>query len=1102
MNITLFKRWKRASLILVLALMLACLTGATPVLAVQPVVLDVSSTTPDGSHKAGQTVAVEVYFDQTVNVTGSPQLQLETGTTDQYAFYNSGSGTQTLLFSYLIQPLDSSNDLDYVANNSLELNGGTIKNISDEGAVLTLPNPGTPGSLSANKAIVIDTTAPIVSNVTSANADATYRLGETIAINVVFSEPVTVSGTPQLQLETGDVDRYASYYDGSGTQTLTFNYTIQAGDISFDLDYYTTNALSGTITDAAGNPAVLTLPEPNTSGSLRFNKNLVVDGLIPAFTIQYYANEGLTTSLGNNPRLKAGTYYMKINASEALSGLPTVSIDAQGTANDVTNAVTALDSGTNYIYTRIISTDSAASGSTLEDISITGTSSSHGNTATNANPTDESSKTAYTDTTVPGLSSATVNGASLVLTYNEALDTGSEPGTAAYAVRVAGISRAVNDVAVSGSAVTLTLASAVTVTQEVWVDYTVPGSQPLRDAAGNSAAALTNNLVTNNTVADTTAPTLSSATVNGGSLVLTYNEALDTGSRPGTSSFTVKVQGSTRSINSIVINGSTVSLALFPAVSGGQAVTVSYSVPASNQIQDLAGNDAIAFTDWEVTNNSTVDTVIPALSSATVNGTNLVLTYNESLDTTSTPGLGTFTVKVNNSTATISSVTISGSAVTLTLASAVTADQTVTVSYALQGTNLLRDLAGNNAAALTNSSVTNNSTGDNTAPTLSNAVVSGAILVLTYNEALDTASVPAASAFTVKVNDSVRTVNSVAVSGTTVTLTLASAVVAGQTVTIDYTVPGTSPIQDSAGNDAAALTGRTVTNNTSVDTTAPVLSTAIITGATLTLTYSEALDTASIPGTASFNVKINGNTRTISDVLINGTIVTLTLANPVTAGQTVMLEYTVPETRPVQDLAGNDATALTGRLVTNNTSLASVFEDIGTHWAKAFIEDIATKGIVNGKSERLFDPDGWVTRAEMAKMLVASLGLPLESGRGTFIDVDKKSWYYQWVETAYKAGIITGFGGRFRPAEKVTRQEIAVMIIKTLALKKKVLGGAETILIRFTDKGEISAWAKSSLTKAVKAGIMNGRSVNKLAPLDNATRAEAVVMIKKMRDLK
>ncbi|MYD17775.1 MAG: hypothetical protein F4W99_11635 [Chloroflexi bacterium] len=106
---------------------------------------------------------------------------------------------------------------------------------------------------------------------------------------------------------------------------------------------------------------------------------------------------------------------------------------------------------------------------------------------------------------------------------------------------------------------------------------------------------------------------------------------------------------------------------------------------------------------------------------------------------------------------------------------------------------------------------------DSTAPTLQTATVDGTSLVLTYDEALDSDSTPLASAYSVTVAGTSAAPSSVSISGMAVTLTLASTVFSGQTVTVSYTVPtgmGATPVQDEAGNDAIALTNRSVTNNT------------------------------------------------------------------------------------------------------------------------------------------------------------------------------------------------------------------------------------------------------------------------------------------------
>jgi hypothetical protein len=133
----------------------------------------------------------------------------------------------------------------------------------------------------------VDTLAPTGSfnptaPVGSTTADGSYGIGAVINLAVQFSEAVFVNstaGTPRLQLETGAVDRYAVYTGGSGTNTLSFSYTVQAGDSSADLDQVSSFALElngGTIRDAAGNNANFSLATPGAVGSLAANAAIVI----------------------------------------------------------------------------------------------------------------------------------------------------------------------------------------------------------------------------------------------------------------------------------------------------------------------------------------------------------------------------------------------------------------------------------------------------------------------------------------------------------------------------------------------------------------------------------------------------------------------------------------------------------------------------------------------------------------------------------------------------------------------------------------------------------------------------------------------------------
>jgi hypothetical protein len=123
-------------------------------------VTSVDSTSPDGTYGVGAILPVTVAFSSPVTVTGTPQLTLETGTVDAVVDLTSGSGTATLTFNYPVSPGEASPDLDYVSAAALSLNGGTIKDALGVDVILTLPSPGTVGSLAANRNLVIDTTPP------------------------------------------------------------------------------------------------------------------------------------------------------------------------------------------------------------------------------------------------------------------------------------------------------------------------------------------------------------------------------------------------------------------------------------------------------------------------------------------------------------------------------------------------------------------------------------------------------------------------------------------------------------------------------------------------------------------------------------------------------------------------------------------------------------------------------------------------------------------------------------------------------------------------------------------------------------------------------
>ncbi|MEB3360598.1 MAG: VCBS repeat-containing protein, partial [Synechococcaceae cyanobacterium] len=152
-----------------------------------------------------------------------------------------------------------------------------------------------------------NTAATPIAPVRSSNANGSYGIGASIFLTLQFSEAVvvnTTSGTPTLHLETGRTDRWATYWSGSGSDTLSFRYIVQAGDSSNDLDQLSSSALrlnGGTIRDAAGNNAILTLAVPGAPGSLAANADLVIDTKAPRGSLGSDATAPAYASPSSNP---------------------------------------------------------------------------------------------------------------------------------------------------------------------------------------------------------------------------------------------------------------------------------------------------------------------------------------------------------------------------------------------------------------------------------------------------------------------------------------------------------------------------------------------------------------------------------------------------------------------------------------------------------------------------------------------------------------------------------------------------------------------------------------------------------------------------------
>jgi len=156
---------------------------------------------------------------------------------------------------------------------------------------------------------------------------------------------------------------------------------------------------------------------------------------------------------------------------------------------------------------------------------------------------------------------------------------------------------------------------------------------------------------------------------------------------------------------------------------------------------------------------------------------------------------------------------------------------------------------------------------------------------------------------------------------------------------------------------------------------------------------------------------------------------------------------------------------------------------------------LAGKGFINGKSEGLFDPNAAITRAEFAALLTRLLALSGEVSSMPFADVPSDAWYAEDVAAAFANGVVTGNSATtFDPNGNITRQEMAVMIGRVLS-EQGYVAADTTELTAFTDSNAVAAWAKSGVAMAAREEIVNGNPDGSFAPAANASRAEAAVML-------
>ena len=180
----------------------------------------------------------------------------------------------------------------------------------------------------------------------------------------------------------------------------------------------------------------------------------------------------------------------------------------------------------------------------------------------------------------------------------------------------------------------------------------------------------------------------------------------------------------------------------------------------------------------------------------------------------------------------------------------------------------------------------------------------------------------------------------------------------------------------------------------------------------------------------------------------------------------------------------------------------SVFSDIdNVPWAKEAINTLYSLGVINGKEIGKFYPNDMITREEFVKMLVSAFSMKLIDEDVKFDDVSENDWSYDFIKTAYIAGIAKGVGGNmFGKTDNILRQDICVMINRLFDISKIDISAKQNGKI-FVDADDISDYAKDAVNNMSAADIISGDESGNVNPMAYATRAEVAKLLFRAREV-
>ena len=238
-----------------------------------------------------------------------------------------------------------------------------------------------------------------------------------------------------------------------------------------------------------------------------------------------------------------------------------------------------------------------------------------------------------------------------------------------------------------------------------------------------------------------------------------------------------------------------------------------------------------------------------------------------------------------------------------------------------------------------------------------------------------------------------------------------------------------------------------------------------------------------------------------ADVLLSTeqALTALTAVQRHKARQSSLYDITDPVKLSAQGLPGKDPAVTVMPVVTWNV----YFKDLSGKACRTAVEGLAMRNILNGFEDKLFHPDENMTRAQFAKTAVTALGLNA-AGTADFPDVAATAWYAAAVATAAKYGIVNGReDGTFDPEGKINLQEAAAMVCRAAALcgLDTAMAAGETTgqLSGYSDMGMVQPWARDTLAWCLKNSVISRGDT--LEPRAAVTRGEIAMMFWRLLEL-